>query len=67
MSYLYQNNILAIHDSLMLFYTIGGTILICLAGMWGFSKIIHLLVGKEDYYGEIDDIDESERHRYRFK
>lgn len=32
-----------ISDSLTLFYTIGGTILVVLAGIWGFRKITALL------------------------
>ena len=32
-----------ITDSLTLFYTIGGTILVVLAGIWGFRKITGLL------------------------
>lgn len=32
-----------ISDSLTLFYTIGGTILVVLAGIWGFRKITGLL------------------------
>jgi len=35
-----------ISDSLTLFYTIGGTILVVLASIWGFRKITGLLGGK---------------------
>ena len=54
-----------INDALSLFYTIGGSILVTCAGIWGFNRVMSLLKGESAFDKHQREDAESDRQWFR--